>query len=481
MKTKTLTFATSLILSFAFLFLSLPAGAQLPQGFKYQAALRDNGGVVMSNQTVDIKITISNSIESLYIEEHSCSTNDYGLVNINIGMGSILFGIFNDIVWVDDEYFLQVEVDTGEGYVNMGKTQLLSVPFALHSGSASRLTGPVIEIDPVFSMSPSFDIKEEHISEWEEAYKWGDHAKMGYMTSFIESDPTWEGSAEHVSSIGRTGSVGIGIATPAIDAILELNSANKAFLISRVSDTRAIANPVDGMIIYVNDKHCLKVFRKGAWSDCLHSPASYPEATIHCNCFPTEVVEVLNPETDKIWMDRNLGAQRKSLSSGDDFAYGDLYQWGRASDGHQCRTSSVSANLGDSDQPLHGKFITSTTSPSDWRLPQNNDLWQGVNGINNPCPEGFRVPTESEWNSERQSWISNNAEGAFNSPLKLPMAGHRSFSNAMLNNIGSGGSYWSSTIDGTNAQRLSFSNNGAFMNSIRRADGHSVRCIKNSN
>ena len=479
MKTKNPT-STAILLSFYFCLLSFFPLAQVPQSFKYQAALRDNSGVVISNQTVDIKITISNSIDPLYVEGHSCSTNDYGLVSLDIGMGTELSGVFEEILWAYDEYFLQVEVNTGEGYINMGKTQLLSVPFALHSGSASRLTVPVDEKDPVFSASPSFGITGEHIDEWQTAYSWGDHATEGYLTSYSETDPTWDGVADNTSSIGRPGSVGIGTGTPAVDAILELYATDKAFLITRVDNPGVIASPVDGMIIYVNDKHCLKVFRRGAWSDCIIAPTAYPDATIHCNCLPTEVVEVLNPKTGRTWMDRNLGAQRKAMNSDDDFAYGDLYQWGRGSDGHQCRTSSITSNLCDSDQPSHGKFITSTTSPSDWRLPQNDDLWQGVNAMNNPCPEGFRVPTASEWNDERQSWSSNNAAGAFDSPLKLPMAGHRSFSNALMNNVGSGGSYWSGTVDGANAQRLSFNNNGAFINSIRRADGYSLRCIKES-
>lgn len=38
-------------------------------------------------------------------------------------------------------------------------------------------------------------------------------------------------------------------------------------------------------------------------------------------------------------MDRNLGVSRIATSSTDSEAYGDLYQWGRLSDGHEKRTS----------------------------------------------------------------------------------------------------------------------------------------------
>jgi hypothetical protein len=86
----------------------------------------------------------------------------------------------------------------------------------------------------------------------------------------------------------------------------------------------------------------------------------------------TEIVEVFNPATGKTWMDRNLGASRAATSSTDAEAYGDLYQWGRAADGHQKRTSGTTSTLSNSDTPGHGNFILAPKiSPWDWRSPQN--------------------------------------------------------------------------------------------------------------
>jgi len=190
------------------------------------------------------------------------------------------------------------------------------------------------------------------------------------------------------------------------------------------------------------------------------------------------VVEVTSP-TGRIWLDRNLGASRAATSSTDSQAYGDLYQWGRAADGHQRRNSPTTTTLSSSDQPGHGSFILAPNSPFDWRSPQNNNLWQGVNGINNPCPAGYRLPTDAEWDAERRSWSSNNAAGAFASPLRLPVAGLRDLSSGSLYSVGSFGYYWSGTVVGTGSRYLSFYSSDASVSSKRRASGLSVRCLKN--
>ena len=192
----------------------------------------------------------------------------------------------------------------------------------------------------------------------------------------------------------------------------------------------------------------------------------------------TEVIEVLNPATGKTWMDRNLGASRAATSSTDAEAYGDLYQWGRAADGHQIRTSSTTTTLSNSDTPEHNNFILAPNTPHDWRSSQNNNLWQGVNGTNNPCPSGYRLPSEAEWRAELNSWNSPDANGAFASPLKLPMAGFRISSDGSLFDVGSRGDYFSSTVDGNRSLFLLFISSYAYINSYFRAHGTSVRCLK---
>ena len=193
------------------------------------------------------------------------------------------------------------------------------------------------------------------------------------------------------------------------------------------------------------------------------------------------VLTVYNPITGETWMDRNLGATQVATSSTDADAFGYLYQWGRASEGHEVRTSGTTTTPATTSVPLAGNswdglFVMTTDSPYDWLTQQDNTLWQGVNGTNNPCPAGFRLPTDAEWDAERLSWSSNDASGAFASPLKLTIAGLRAGYNGSIDY--SYGFYSSGSVSGINIKDLYFNSSNAGVGSTQRNHGLSVRCIK---
>ena len=184
---------------------------------------------------------------------------------------------------------------------------------------------------------------------------------------------------------------------------------------------------------------------------------------------------VYNPTTGRTWMDRNLGASSVASFITDTDSFGDLYQWGRAKDGHQLRNSSTTNTQSSTNFPGHSNFILGN---SDWLLSPNNNLWQGQMGENNPCPEGFRLPTEEEFEAERLTWSSNNAGGAIASVLKLPIGGARSRMSGTIGNIGTFVGYRTSTVSGTKVRVMGISQSTAVVGNRDRADGNCIRCIQ---
>jgi len=192
------------------------------------------------------------------------------------------------------------------------------------------------------------------------------------------------------------------------------------------------------------------------------------------------------------WMDRNLGASRVATDEGsngynDYLAYGDLFQWGREDDGHQGRsctgpttcTSDYGTVEGDmtlTDQPGDNLFITVQTSAYDWA--NNSWITRWTVAASDPCPSGWRVPTDTEWSAEEATFSPQSYVGAYNSPLKLTAGGFRLRTDGSLGNVGTYGRYWSSVVSGTYAWSLYFHGSGSFMYRDYRALGFSVRCVQ---
>ncbi len=120
------------------LIITLTGFAQSPESFNYQAVVRDGGGAVLANQTVGVRITLHQTTATgtiAYRETFSPTTNAFGLINLAIGTGTVVSGVFANIDWSAGPYFVEVAIDPagGTSYVAMGTSQLLSVPYALYA------------------------------------------------------------------------------------------------------------------------------------------------------------------------------------------------------------------------------------------------------------------------------------------------------------------------------------------------------------
>jgi len=283
-------------------------------------------------------------------------------------------------------------------------------------------------------------------------------------------------------------------------AAMEVESTTKGFLPPRMTTVQrdAISSPAAGLTIFNTTDSCLQWFNGAGWyNGCDGSVVGLPVATGACtgvySFFTFNGKEYKPVESGgKCWLDRNLGADKVATAPDDTASYGDLYQWGRATEGHEKRTSPNTFDLATSATAVGtwtGKNIRTTYPPAptylDWVQAENDNLWQGVNGINNPCPAGFRLPIKAEWDSQISTWVSPDYIGAASSLLHLPAAGIRIAFIGDVDGEGTWGTYWSSTVSPTinnHSYFLDIEDMAVYGPAITyeetRLIGCSVRCIK---
>ena len=133
-----------------FLFFSLNLAysvqAQAPESMNYQAVIRDGSGDLVASQSVGIRIIIlqgNASGTNVYEETYAIITDAYGLVNLQLGTGTVQSGTFSSIDWGNGPYFVETAVDVagGTSYNVISITQFMSVPYALHANVADSLVG----------------------------------------------------------------------------------------------------------------------------------------------------------------------------------------------------------------------------------------------------------------------------------------------------------------------------------------------------
>jgi uncharacterized protein (TIGR02145 family) len=155
------------LISIATIFLVTNLFSQVPESFNYQAVVRNSNGSVIADQLVSIKISLLKGElngSPVYVETFTPTTNQFGLINLEIGRGNVITGNFSSIEWSSDNYFIKIELDEsgGTNYSEIGTNQLLSVPFAMHAKTVGKIT----ETDPLFVSSIASGIEATDTSRW---------------------------------------------------------------------------------------------------------------------------------------------------------------------------------------------------------------------------------------------------------------------------------------------------------------------------
>lgn len=189
----------TILTTLLFLLFSIAAFSQAPELLNYQAVLRNSAGAISQNQPVSVEFIIhsgSASGPNVYTENHNATTNEYGLVNLQIGKGSTTAGNFANVDWAANKYFLETIVDGASA----GTQEMVSVPYSLYatrSGSA----------DDDFDTDPANELQLLSIS--------GDQLSLtdGGTVTIPQSPTYWEPNGNKIHNT-NAGDVGIGTDTP---------------------------------------------------------------------------------------------------------------------------------------------------------------------------------------------------------------------------------------------------------------------------
>ncbi len=160
-----------------------------PEAFNYSSVIRGSNGQAIPNSEVALRFSIlsgsfSGSVE--YQETHLDTTDQYGVININIGTGVVQQGDFSTIEWGSYTHYLKIELDDngGSNFLEMGTIQLLSVPYALHAKTA---------LSVINSGSNNFYLGQDTLGGIVfYVYLGSDGNQHGLIVSKIETSAEWQ-------------------------------------------------------------------------------------------------------------------------------------------------------------------------------------------------------------------------------------------------------------------------------------------------
>ena len=102
---------------------------------------------ILINQSLTIQLSIISDITTGNVswqETHAVTTNDYGLFTAVIGQGTSTSSgssvTFDVVDWGSSNHLLKVEIDYGSGYVDMGTTAFMSVPYSMNAKTSETAT-----------------------------------------------------------------------------------------------------------------------------------------------------------------------------------------------------------------------------------------------------------------------------------------------------------------------------------------------------
>ena len=220
--------------------------AQAPQGFNYQATVRNSAGELIVNQNVYFKFNVIQGSQTsipVFTELHYVPTDDLGQVNLIIGQGTPSAGTFSELDWSLGSYYLGIELNTGNGYVAMGTTQLLSVPYALYAENSGNTAPTTPTLQSVLAENNSAN--NQQIKDLQDPTDAQDAVTKNYVDNASSANNTLSSgsifvgnSSNQATAVAVSGDVTISNA--GVTTI-----ANNAVTTAKISDTQITNTKLD--------------------------------------------------------------------------------------------------------------------------------------------------------------------------------------------------------------------------------------------
>ena len=348
------------------IFMGLLVSAQAPQKFSYQAVVRDAGNNLIASHSVGVRISIlqgSATGAAVYVETYAVTTNANGLMTLAIGDGTVVGGDFTTIDWSAGPFFLKTETDPngGTNYTIEGTQQLLSVPYALYAAnSANSFSGDYNDL----TNQPQIPEIPENVSVFTN--------DAGYIT--MDSIPEIPTVPTSVSAF--TNDAGY---------LTSVDCGNIDFC-DLVATIEALQEQLEGLQDLVDS--LIGHNEEDVPQDAPSCPGTPTVTDIDGNVYNTVWIG------QQCWMKENLRTTRYAdnteILAGDTYSYTEPYRYAPNNDEANVSTYGYLYNW---SAVMHGA-ASSTENPS------------GVQGI---CPEGWHVPSDSEW-TQLTDYVSSQSQ-----------------------------------------------------------------------
>jgi uncharacterized protein (TIGR02145 family) len=451
--------------------------AQSPEKMSYQAVIRNSSDAIVVNTLVGMQISIlqgSAGGTAVYAETQTPTTNENGLVSIEIGNGTVVSGNFAAIDWANGPYFIKTETDPkgGINYTITGTSQLLTVPYALYAKTAETLIGGIIETDPTFTKSPSANITAGEITKLNNlsGINTGDQdlSALATKTALGDSMEQVRGEIPDVSGF-------LAIEKQNLDNVLtQSNSANNKNITN-------LANPVNAQDAATK-----------AYADALFAKIeAILESDLLNNGF-TDKRDGKNYNAVKIgsqiWMAENLAYLPvvNKRADGSEDAIGSYYYV------YDYDGTNVTEAIATTNYAVYGVLYNWTAAMNGGINSQANP--SGVQGV---CPTGWHLPSDAEWTqlsdylgggtvaggklkeTGTSHWNTPNTGAINESGFSALPGGYRNYDGHFYV-IGSHGNWWSSTEGNSKDawhRYLDYSS-GLYLKYCAKEYGCSVRCVR---